>query len=110
MGLLNASASWFGWVRLVVVLLIFGTVQTLDGYLITPKIVGKRTGLNAFAVIFSLFFWGSVIGGALGMVLAIPLSAFIVVLVRFIALEYFGETVDSATVASEERNKPAVNR
>ncbi len=105
MGLLNISAPWSGWVRLVVVLLIFGTVQTLDGYLITPKIIGKRTGLNAFAVIFSLFFWGSVIGGALGMVLAIPLSAFIVVSVRFIALEYFGETVATQTAAGGEQNK-----
>ncbi len=105
MGLLNISAPWSGWVRLVVVLWIFGTLQTLDGYLITPKIIGKRTGLNVFAVIFSLFFWGSVIGGALGMVLAIPLSAFIVVSVRFIALEYFGETVATETAAGGEQNK-----
>lgn len=78
-----------GWTKLGLVLLVFVAVQTADGYIITPRVVGKRTGLNAFGVIFSLFFWSSVIGGALGMILAIPLSAFIVVLLRFIQLEYF---------------------
>ncbi|NLB68888.1 MAG: AI-2E family transporter [Lentisphaerae bacterium] len=96
MSLTGLEGTTLGWVRLMVVFLIFTAVQMLDAYFITPKIVGKRTGLNAFAVIFSLFFWASVIGGALGMVLAIPLSAFIVVMVRFLALEYFGETVDAA--------------
>ena len=74
--------------KLGVVLAIFLFVQMVDGYFITPKIIGNRTGLNPFVVIFSLFFWGSVIGGALGMVLAIPLSAFIVVFWRLLVKEY----------------------
>lgn len=81
----DGGGSKFG-----VVLLIFLGVQMADGYFITPRIIGSRTGLNSFVVIFSLFFWSSVIGGALGMVLAIPLSAFIVVFWRLLVREYLG--------------------
>ena len=53
-----------------------------------PITDNAQRSLNPFVVIFSLFFWGSVIGGALGMVLAIPLSAFIVVFWRLLVKEY----------------------
>lgn len=74
---------------LIKIVIAFCAVQTLDGYFITPRIMKDRTGLNTFVIIFSLFFWGSVIGGVLGMLLAIPLSAFIVVVWRLIKKEYF---------------------
>lgn len=75
--------------RLLGVLGVFAAVQTLDSYVITPRVMRDRTGLNAFVVIFSLFFWNAVIGGVLGMILAIPLSAFIVVFWRLLKREYF---------------------
>lgn len=63
--------------------------QVLDGYLITPKIQGDKTGLGYAGVIFSFFFWGSVIPSTLlGLLLAIPLSAFCVVLWRGIKQRY----------------------
>lgn len=74
--------------RLGLVVLVFVSVVMLDNFFITPRVMGNRTGLNAFVVIFSIFFWNSVIGGALGMVLAIPLSAFIVVSWRLLIREY----------------------
>ena len=80
--------------RLLWVLSVFLCVQTLDNYLITPRIMGNRTGLSAFVVIFSLFFWNAVIGGMLGMFLAIPLSAFIVVFWRLLKREYFPKEFD----------------
>ena len=80
----GGSASKVG-----MIVLLFCSVQTLDSYFITPRIMGSRTGLNSFVIIFSLFFWSAVIGGALGMVLAIPLSAFIVVFWRLLKKEYF---------------------
>jgi predicted PurR-regulated permease PerM len=54
--------------------------QFLDGYLITPKIQGDKTGLGYAGVIFSFFFWGLVFQSLLGLLLAIPLSAFCIVL------------------------------
>lgn len=72
------------------VVAVFVAVHTLDTYFITPRVMRSQTGLNSFVVIFSLFFWGSVIGGPLGMILAIPLSAFLVVIWRLLEREWLG--------------------
>ena len=71
------------------VLAAFAVGQCLDLYLITPRVMKNRTGLNAIVIIFSLFFWNAVIGGILGIILGIPLSAFIVVFWRLLRREYF---------------------
>jgi len=74
--------------RLLLVLAVWVLGQTLDGYLITPKIQGNKTGLGYAGVIFSFFFWSTVLGPMLGMLLAIPLSAFCVVLWRALKSKY----------------------
>jgi len=74
--------------RLVLVLCVWGAGQVLDGYLITPKIQGNRTGLGYAGVIFSFIFWATLLGPLLGMLLAIPLSAFCVVLWRALKATY----------------------
>ena len=74
--------------RLVLVLVVWLAGQLLDGYFITPRIQGDRTGLGYAGVIFSFFFWSTVLGPLLGMLLAIPLSAFCVVLWRALAAKY----------------------
>lgn len=56
---------------------VFIAVQILDGYFLTPKIMGDKTGLHPTVIIFSVFFWGIALNGILGMILAIPLTAFI---------------------------------
>ena len=74
--------------RLVGVGIVWGLGQLLDGYLITPKIQGEKTGLGYAGVIFSFFFWGVVFHSLLGLLLAIPLSAFCVVLWRALKSQY----------------------
>ncbi len=74
--------------RLAGVLAVWLTGQLLDGYLITPKIQGDKTGLGYAGVIFSFFFWGVVFQSLLGLLLAIPLSAFCVVLWRALKEKY----------------------
>ena len=74
--------------RLVLVLAVWLCGQVLDGYLITPRIQGDKTGLGYAGVIFSFIFWASVLGPMLGMLLAIPLSAFCVVLWRALKSQY----------------------
>ena len=39
--------------------------------------MGGRTGLHPTVIIFSVFFWGIALNGILGMILAIPLTAFL---------------------------------
>lgn len=73
---------------LIGVLCVWLMGQFLDGYLITPKIQGDKTGLGYAGVIFSFFFWGIVFQSLLGLLLAIPLSAFCVVFWRALKSRY----------------------
>lgn len=67
---------------------VFVVVQIIEGYILTPKIMGKSTGLHPLAIIIAIFFWGVALNGLLGMILAIPLTAFFVVLWRLIKRKY----------------------
>lgn len=51
---------------------LFALVTAIEGHLITPMIVGRRTQLNAVVVVVGLLFWAWVWGIA-GLVLAVPL-------------------------------------
>ena len=82
-----------GLTLLIWVLVVFTAVQLVEGYLLTPKIMGDRTGLHPLAIIVAVFFWGTALGGISGMILAIPLTAFGVVLWRLAREKYIGELV-----------------
>ncbi|MFL1455371.1 AI-2E family transporter [Marinobacter sp. GN3S48] len=58
--------------------LAFAAVQLVESWLLTPKIMANRSGLHPALVVISLFFWGTVLSGIIGMVLAVPLTAFFV--------------------------------
>lgn len=76
---------------LMQVLVVFVIVQCVETLFLTPRIMGNRTGLHPMAVIFSLFFWGTAFGGVLGMILGIPLTAFLVVFWRLLKSKYIRE-------------------
>ena len=82
-----------GWLLVAWVLGVFAVVQLIEGYLLTPKIMGDRTGLHPVAIIVAIFFWGSALNGILGMILAIPLTAFLVVAWRLAKDKYIEEWV-----------------
>ncbi|MCK6506062.1 AI-2E family transporter [Myxococcota bacterium] len=66
-------------VHLLWVALVFGGAQALEGYLLTPKIVGDKVGLHPLVVIIALLVGGSLLG-IWGMLLAIPITATLSVL------------------------------
>lgn len=70
------------WVFPVVVTSLFIVVQQVDGLFITPKIVGESVGLHPMTVMASVFVWSLLIGGLLGAIVAVPLTATIKVLLR----------------------------
>ena len=82
-----------GWRLLLAVIVVFIVVQSIEGYLLTPKIMGDRTGLHPMAIMVAIFFWGAALGGILGMILAIPLTAFLVVSWRLLRERYITEVV-----------------
>jgi predicted PurR-regulated permease PerM len=82
-----------GLITAALVLLVFTIVQLIEGYLLTPKIMGDRTGLHPMVIIVAVFFWGSALNGITGMILAIPLTAFLVVFWRLAREKYVRELV-----------------
>lgn len=80
-----------GWTLVAAVLVVFTIVQSIEGYLLTPRIMGDRTGLHPMVIIVAIFFWGSALNGILGMILAIPLTAFLVVFWRLAREKYIAE-------------------
>jgi predicted PurR-regulated permease PerM len=76
--LIPQTSAW--WVFPLVVTGIFAAVQQVDGLIITPKIVGESVGLHPMTVIVSVFAWSLILGGLLGAILAVPMTAALKVL------------------------------
>jgi predicted PurR-regulated permease PerM len=77
-----------GWQLLGLVVLVKVIVQTIEGWVLTPRIMGHQTGLHPVAIIVAIFFWGTAFDGVLGMLLAIPLTAFVVTAWRLAKQKY----------------------
>ncbi len=83
--LIIAIVAFGDWQHPALVLLVFAVVQTLEGFVIQPKIMGDRVGLHPVTVIISIMAGTVLLGGILGGILAIPLVAVLrVVLARYI--------------------------
>jgi predicted PurR-regulated permease PerM len=68
------------WALPLAVTIIFIVVQQIDGFFITPRIVGEAVGLHPMTVIASVLVWGLLLGGLLGAILAVPMTASVKVL------------------------------
>lgn len=66
---------------------VFMIGQILEGTLLTPKLVGNRIGLHPVAVIFAILAGGTLFG-FFGILLALPVAAVIMVLIRFLTKRY----------------------
>jgi predicted PurR-regulated permease PerM len=82
---LIAAFQWGDWTHPLIVTGIFILIQNLEGLFYAPRIVGNSVGLHPMTVIVSIFVWGLLIGGLLGPILAVPLTATIkVLLARYV--------------------------
>ncbi len=77
------ASSGLAWVGVV-----FAAGQTLEGFLITPALVGQRVGLHPVAVIFALLAFGQIFG-FFGVLLALPASAALLVGLRHLRSRYY---------------------
>lgn len=80
----DATAPWNlpAWGFVFGVVAIFIIVQQINSLLTAPKIVGDSVGLHPMTVIFSMLFWSLLLGGFLGALLAVPLTAAVKVIFR----------------------------
>ena len=107
---LIAAFQWGNWWGPFWVTIIFIVIQNLEGMFYAPKIVGKSVGLHPMTVIVSIFVWGLLIGGLLGPILAVPLTATIkVLLTRYVwgpsMRERVRNQVDNIPVVREAQSK-----
>jgi predicted PurR-regulated permease PerM len=80
-----AFVQYGDWIHPLMVLVVFGIVQTLEGLVISPRIMGDRVGLHPLVIIIAVMTGTTLFGGILGGILAIPLAAVLrVVLVRYV--------------------------
>lgn len=84
-----------GWTLVGLCVLVFAVVQAVQDYVLTPKIMGDKTGMGPMLIIFSIFFWGTALGGILGMILAIPLTAFFLVFWRLAREKYLPKLLNN---------------
>lgn len=70
------------WANVGAVCAIFFLAQQINSMVTAPKIVGDSVGLHPMTVIFSMIFWSLILGGFVGALLAVPLTASIKVLFR----------------------------
>jgi predicted PurR-regulated permease PerM len=54
---------------------LFSIVQFLEGFFISPKIMGDRVGLHPLTIIIAVMVGTTLLGGITGGILAIPLTA-----------------------------------
>jgi predicted PurR-regulated permease PerM len=69
--------------ELIAVLALYGLGQFLEGFVLTPRLVGERIGLHPVAVLFALLLFGKLFG-FFGVLLALPISAVSLVLVQYL--------------------------
>ncbi|RYE05898.1 MAG: AI-2E family transporter [Rickettsiaceae bacterium] len=73
--------------QVIYITLLYGTGYLIEGYLLTPKIIGKKIGLHPLWIMLSVFINGSLFG-IIGMFFAIPLASIIKVLLGQ-GIEYY---------------------
>ena len=64
-----------GWLKPILILVWFAAVQAMEGLFISPKIIGDRVGLHPLTIIVAIMIGTTLLGGIVGGVLAIPLTA-----------------------------------
>lgn len=92
LALLVALLQFGDWSGVAWVAGIFVVGQLIEGYVITPRIVGERVGLHPVAVIFALAAFGQLFG-FVGVLLAVPLAAILLVALRELRTVYETSTL-----------------
>ncbi len=91
LGILAAGGAslvqFHDWTHLLQVLAVFGVGQVLESFVLTPVLVGDRIGLHPVAVIFAVLAGGQLFG-FVGVLLALPVAAVIMVVLRHLRARY----------------------
>jgi len=105
-----ATLFQFGldWTQLLLVGVVFMIGQIVEGYILQPFLLGDKIGLSPVAVVFAVLA-GAQLGGFLGMLIALPVAAVIVVLLKHARDNYersrfYGSTTEVIVVQGETQH------
>ena len=86
-GSIAAMVQFGDWHAVSYVLVVYAIGQVIEGYVLTPYLIGGRIGLHPVAVIFAIMAGGTLFG-FFGVLLALPVAAIIMVFVRHLKFRY----------------------
>lgn len=96
---IETDAGFLG--SVVSLLLVFGVVQVIQDTLITPRVMGKATGLRPIAILLGVFIWGKLLG-FLGLILSIPLTCLAIAYYRRYVLLHTAQPDDNPMTLAKE--------
>jgi predicted PurR-regulated permease PerM len=85
--LIAVLVQYGDWLHIGLVLVVFTIGQLMEGYVLVPRLVGNKIGLHPVAVIFAVLAGGHLFG-FLGVLLALPAAAVIMVVLRYVYGRY----------------------
>jgi predicted PurR-regulated permease PerM len=92
LALLAAALQFGDWYGFGAVAVVYGVGQILEGFFLTPRLVGERIGMHPLAVIFALLAFGQLFG-FFGVLLALPVSAILSVALREMRAGYLASAL-----------------
>ncbi|HWW73661.1 MAG TPA: AI-2E family transporter [Duganella sp.] len=95
LAMISAVLQFADFSGLIAVAVIYGFGQVFESLVLTPRLVGERIGLNPLTVIFALMAFGQLFG-FVGVLLALPASAILMVAFRHLRRHYLGSTFYNA--------------
>lgn len=85
---------------LIGIAVVFVVIQLIEDLFLTPRIMGKVTGLNPAVILLSLSIWGSLMG-MVGLIIALPLTTLMISYYKRFVLEE-NKTEEIKNLAAEE--------
>lgn len=90
------------WIVLFASLMVFAVVQLIQDLYLTPKIMGKVTGLNPAIILLSLSVWGSLMG-VLGMIIALPMTTLLLSYYQKYVIRYEQHELQNSDTLSDSK-------
>lgn len=78
----------FAWQHFIGVLITYSVFPFIDGFFVTPKVVGNKVGLTTLESLFAILLGGSILG-FWGLLIAIPIGGAIKLIVGYIIQLYY---------------------
>lgn len=91
LALIASVLQFEGWDGLVGVACVYGAGQILEGFFLTPRLVGERIGLHPLMVIFALLAFAQMFG-FVGVLLALPACAVLSVAFKHVRIHYLNSS------------------